>query len=143
MDLKLKLVRKQQKAGAQFVEGKLYIYGVFECYTVEDADRKLEAGGSKVQNRTAIPKGIYKVAWTKSTRFGKFMPEILNVPGFAGIRMHAGNDSGDTEGCIICGSINDRDDDDWVGGSKVAIARLYPKIEDAIAVGHKVTLEIV
>ena len=49
----------------------------------------------------------------------------------------------DTEGCIIVGSINERTDDDWVGGSKIAMQRLLPKIEDAIAVGHKVTLVVV
>lgn len=49
----------------------------------------------------------------------------------------------DTEGCIIVGSINKRTDDDWVSGSQIAMQRLLPKIEDALAVKEKVTLEIV
>ena len=34
----------------------------------------------------------------------------------------------DTEGCILVGSSNDRNDDDWVGGSKVALAQLITKL---------------
>lgn len=49
----------------------------------------------------------------------------------------------DTEGCIIVGSINARDDDDWVGASKVAMSRLHSKIEQALANKEVVTLEIV
>jgi hypothetical protein len=38
-----------------------------------------------------------------SIRFKKVLPEILNVPYFTGIRIHAGNTTEDTEGCIIVG----------------------------------------
>ena len=139
--MKMKLVRNKGTAG--FTEGKLYINGEFECYTVEDADRGLETGGKKIQDKTAIPRGTYKVIMSMSNRFKKILPEVLNVPGFTGIRIHSGNSSKNTEGCIIVGSINARDDDDWVGGSKVAMSRLTPKIIDALAVKQVVTLEIV
>lgn len=139
--MKLKLVRNAVKDG--FVEGRLYIDGEFECYTVEDTDRKLETGGKKIQDKTAIPKGTYKVVMSRSTRFKKVLPEVLNVPGFNGIRIHAGNSSKDTEGCIIVGSVNTRDDDDWVGGSKVALGRLLPKLIDAEAVKEPITIEVV
>lgn len=134
--MKLKLVRKVGNAG--FTEGRLYIDDVFECYTVEDAIRKV-----KVQNMTAIPAGEYKVILSMSNRFKKILPEVLNVPGFTGVRIHAGNSSKDTEGCIIVGAVNDRDDDDWVGGSKIAMTRLQPKIAKAIKAGNTVTLEVV
>jgi len=139
--MEIKIVRNKGTAG--FTEGKMYIDGVFECYTVEYADRGLELGGKKVQNQTAIPRGTYKVIMSMSNRFKKMLPEVLNVPGFTGIRIHSGNSSKDTEGCIIVGSINNRMDDDWVGGSKVAMSRLAPKIIDALAVRQVVTLEIV
>ena len=87
--MKLKLIRQFGTEG--FTEGKLYIDDVFECYTVEDEDRHLEAGGTKVYGRTAIPKGSYEVVLSMSNRFKKLLPEILNVPGFAGIRIHTGN----------------------------------------------------
>lgn len=137
-------IKIQRKLGnAKFTEGRMYIDGVFECFTLEDADRRLEAGGTKVQNQTAIPKGIYEVKWTMSNRFKKDMPILLNVPGFSGVRIHAGNDDGDTEGCILVGALNDSMDDDFIGASRVAVDRLYPKIKHAVLSGKKVTLEIV
>ena len=134
--MKLKLVRKL--GTAEFTEGKLYIDDVFECFTVEDAVRAV-----KVQNATAIPAGTYEVTQSMSNRFQKILPEVLNVPNFTGVRIHAGNSSKDTEGCIIVGSINDKDDDDWVSGSVVAMSRLQPKIAKAVKARKTVTLEIV
>jgi hypothetical protein len=139
--MQMKLVRKLGNAG--FTEGRLYIDGVFECFTVEDADRHLEKGGVKIQNQTAIPKGIYEVVITMSNRFRKLMPLLKNVPGFSGVRIHSGNKSADTEGCIIVGAVNGSMDDDFIGSSKVAMERLYPKISSALNAGQKVTLEIV
>lgn len=139
--MKLKLKRKFHKGG--FTEGKLYINDGFECYSVEDTDRHLENAGIKVDGQTAIPKGTYKLTISMSNRFKKFLIEVLNVPQFKGVRIHSGNSSKDTEGCIIVGSINDRDDDDWVGGSKVAYERLHSKVKKALSDGEEVTLEIV
>lgn len=31
------------------------------------------------------------------------LPELLNVPFFTGIRIHAGNSADDSSGCLICG----------------------------------------
>ena len=138
--MKLKTKRKFQKGG--FTEGKLYVNDGFECYTVEDTDRKLESGGVKIANLTAIPKGTYKVTISMSKRFGRFLIEVLDVPQFTGVRMHSGNSSKDTEGCIIVGSINNRDDDDWVGGSKIAYERLHAKVKKALSSGEEVWLEV-
>jgi len=77
-----------------------------------------------------------------SNRFKKFLIEVLDVPQFTGVRIHSGNSSKDTEGCIIVGSINDRDDDDWVGGSKVAYERLHGKVKKALSAGEECTLEV-
>jgi len=139
--LALKIVRKT--FGLTFTKGKLFVNNGFQCYTIEDVDRKLEAGGVKVQNETAIPRGIYDVTITMSNHFGKFLPLLLNVPGFEGVRIHSGNSSKDTEGCIIVGSTNDKDSADWIGGSHAAFDLLYPKIKKALSEGQKVTLEIV
>lgn len=138
--MKIKLKRKFIKQG--FTEGKLFINDGFECFTVEDTDRSLESGGIKVQNQTAIPKGIYPVTISMSNRFKKMLIEVRDVPQFKGIRIHSGNSSKDTEGCIIVGAINNRDDDDWVGGSKVAYERLHKKVKDALSAGEEVTIEI-
>ena len=139
--MNIKLVRKFQREG--FIDGKLYINNGFECYTVEYIDILLENSVVKVQNQTTIPKGIYPITISMSTRFKKFLIEVLNVPQFEGVRIHSGNSSEDTDGCIIVGSINARDDDDWVGGSHLAYERLHTKVKKALSDGEKITLEVV
>ena len=138
--MKIKLVRTTN--GDDFTEGKLYVNDVQECYTVEDTDRFLEDGNEKVYGKTAIPRGDYEVIISYSNRFKKELIEILNVPQFTGIRIHAGNSSRDTEGCIIVGSTNKQDDDNWVGNSKTAYKDLHTKIKGAIDNGEQVTISI-
>lgn len=139
--MKLKLIRTTE--GDTFTEGKLYLDNVQECYAVEDTDRHLEDGiNEKVYGETAIPRGTYEVIISHSNRFKKDLIEILNVPHFTGIRIHSGNSSKDTEGCIIVGSTNTQDDDDWVGGSRVAYRQLHKKVQAALNREEKVTIEI-
>lgn len=124
-------------------EGRLYIDGVFECFTLEDTDRKLEAGGTKIPNQTAIPRGVYNVTITFSNHFQKLLPLVENVPNYDGVRIHSGNTDADTEGCILVGAINDKEDDDFIGASRKAFDHLYPKIKNALSMKETVTLEIV
>lgn len=140
--MELKLKRKHY--GKTFTEGKLFIDNGFECYTVEDTDRKVETEGCdvKVQNKTAIPKGRYKVTISMSRRFKRFLIEVLDVPCFTGIRIHSGNSSKDTEGCIIVGKSNKREDDDWVSESRVAYDALHKKVKQALSAGEEVYLEV-
>jgi len=83
-----------------FTAGCLYVNGIFECFTMEDTVRE---PGVKIPGKTAIPAGKYQLALDMSVRFNRMMPHILNVPGFEGIRIHAGNTAVDTEGCILVG----------------------------------------
>lgn len=85
--------------------GKLYIDNVYLCNTLEDEDRRLEEGGEKEYGKTAIPRGRYVVQLSFSHRFRKVLPEILDVPGFSGVRMHGGNGPDDTLGCILLGQV--------------------------------------
>ena len=111
--MKLKLVRKFK--GTSYTIGDLYVDGELFCNVVEDVVRDLPDTcpntpkgidckcPQKVHSQTAIPEGTYKVVLSMSSRFKKIMPEILNVPHFRGIRIHSGNKSTDTEGCLIVG----------------------------------------
>lgn len=75
----------------------------------------------KIPGRTAIPRGKYKIGWTWSNRFKKPTLELYSVPGFSGIRIHAGNSSEDTEGCILLGKSRDFD---YIHESKQAVMEL-------------------
>jgi hypothetical protein len=96
----MKLTLKRNFKGPDYTIGKLYIDGHYFCDTLEDTVRPT---GKKVAGKTAIPAGDYKVIKSYSPRFKKVLPEILNVPNFTGVRIHAGNTAKDTDGCVLLG----------------------------------------
>lgn len=96
----MKLTLKRNFKGADYTIGKLYIDGHYFCDTLEDTVRP---ANKKIAGKTAIPAGNYKVIKSYSPRFKKILPEILNVPNFTGVRIHAGNTAKDTDGCVLLG----------------------------------------
>jgi hypothetical protein len=54
----------------------------------------------------------------------------MDVPGFSGVRIHTGNSSADTEGCILVGSGWDGKSN-WISGSKLALSMLFPLLEQS------------
>ena len=85
--------------------GRLAINGTYFCDTLEPTWRDSGVGrpGRKVMGRTAIPEGRYPLVVTFSPRFKRWLPLLLHVPQFSGIRIHSGNTADDTEGCILPG----------------------------------------
>ena len=72
--------------------------------TLEDVDRHLEANPeAKIHGQTAIPRGTYRLTLSWSPRFARILPRLLDVPGFSGVLIHAGNTSADTAGCVLVG----------------------------------------
>jgi hypothetical protein len=97
----------------------MLVESVVASDTLEDKDRGLTSDMSlaaiklrKIFGKTAIPTGTYRVKLTYSAKFankpwakkyGGLVPEILDVKGFSGVRIHPGNDQYDTEGCPLVG----------------------------------------
>ena len=94
--MRLRLIREPSITGA--THGSLYLNGHWHCWALED-----EIRAEKVPGQTAIPAGTYMLTLTLSRRFGMMLPEILDVPNFTGVRIHAGNMITDTEGCLLVG----------------------------------------
>ena len=116
--------------------GELTVDGKFECFILEDKDRGLQQGmalselmAAKIKTRTAIPTGRYEIVTNFSDRFQKMLPLLLDVPAFAGIRIHPGNTDADTEGCLLPGKTKSPD---MVGSSRAAFTVLFDKIKAAM-----------
>ena len=116
--------------------GELTINGVFECFVLEDRDRGLRQGMTtselmalKVKTQTAIPTGRYEIVISFSDRFKKMLPLLLDVPAFAGIRIHPGNTDENTEGCLLTGKTKSPD---MVGSSRIAFTALFDKVKAAL-----------
>lgn len=154
--MKLKVVRKYKKAS--YTIGNLFIDGKFFCNTLEDADRGLDDSMDidkvkrlKIANITAIPYGTYKVSlditspkysqrqFYKDVCNGK-VPRLLDVKGFEGILIHAGNKHTDTSGCLLVGHNKVKGQ---VIDSQNTFKELYSILLDAKKRGETITIDIV
>ncbi len=112
------------------------------CYTLEDVSR---GENIKILHETALPAGAYLWKVTMSPRFKRNMILVYTEQdysvkmggiSFVGIRIHGGNDDGDTSGCpLVC-------------YNRVGNSRIYGTAEKALTewaeqVGGKGTLLIV
>lgn len=112
--------------------GNLFVDDKFECVVLEDKDRNLtqsmpieEIKKQKVYAQTAIPAGRYEVVVTFSNRFKQYLPLIMGVPGYEGIRIHPGNTHEHTEGCLLPGTSHTETS---VLNSRAAFRSLFAKI---------------
>lgn len=135
----MKLLLLRENGCDETTLGNLWMDGIWFCHTLEDQDRRLETGGTKIRGKTAIPLGTYPVTIDWSTRFAKQMLHVLDVPQFAGIRIHAGNTIFDTEGCILLGEDVDRD---VLIHSRVAVNRLQHEVAQALDRAEAVNLTV-
>lgn len=144
--MKLRVIREPSLNGATL--GSLYVDGKWECWTLEDVIREAPIGlytdmaawvaSWKVPGETAIPEGLYDVTLSMSNRFKIVLPEVLRVAGFTGIRMHAGNKSKDTEGCLLVGQGRG---DALVTSSQLALDALMLKLDAAFAIKQPISIQ--
>lgn len=123
------LLRRVQFGPDTATVGELLLNGRHICWTCEDAVREIPGrpvSEWKIKGETAIPVGRYKIERTWSPRFSMMMPQLIDVPGFEGIRIHPGNTTDDTEGCILPGM-------EWrengVGSSQLAYREILKWLE--------------
>ena len=124
--------------GLNYTIGELSVNNNYVCDTLED---RVRPEGEKVYGETAIPAGTYTVVLSYSNRFKKVMPEIQNVPNFTGVRIHCGNSSKDTEGCLLVGKWDGKTEN-WISDSKNSYNKLYPLLEEAFNKKENITITI-
>jgi len=122
-----------------FTLGTFCFAGKVLGFTCEDADLHLESGGTKIYGKTAIPRGYYRMTVSMSNRFKRLMVELLNVPQFTGVRIHAGNTHEDTEGCPLLGAIKTTN---GVRDCKEVNAKLIKLIQAVEAAGDECWLVV-
>lgn len=133
--------------------GSLYLGEEFLCHILEDASRLpalledrsnlfevLQAVDErKKYGKTRIPAGVYDIviqkergrAYREDKRYAGTtldhdgIMELVDVPGFQYIQIHAGNDPEDTLGCLLPGKWNGSTA--WVSASRNAYERLYKR----------------
>ena len=72
------------------------------------------------------------------------MLELQDVPNFEFILVHSGNTDESTAGCYLVGNTQqdlDVSKDGFIGSSRVAYEKMYPKVRDALVAGEKVTIK--
>lgn len=131
----MKLSLPRRTSGVSCTIGELFVNSHTFCDTIEDVVREVpwkHVSEWKIPKETAIPQGVYVIRLTVSERARNGhlwtprrdfkLPQIMDVPGFDGVRIHAANTAVDVEGCIGVGT--------WPGGECLYKSR--PKLEALI-----------
>ena len=142
--MEIKLIRKYYQA--KYTIGRLYVNNRFFSDCLEPPSLHLTERSAlgtiliaKYKGYRAIPTGRYRILITRSRRFGRWLPLLLNVKGFEGIRIHAGNKPEYTRGCILLG-FNRRKG--YVLDSTRCVLTLVKMMTEAIAKVEKVFMEV-
>lgn len=155
----MELALHRRYNGLNYTIGSLLVDGLYFCDTLEDKNRNLSSTMSleeinkiKVKGETAIPYGTYKVTLNvKSPKYSNldkykyvaftkgYIPRLINVPGFEGILIHAGNQDKDTDGCVLVGENKVKGQ---VINSRATWVKLYKLMQQAIAKGEGISITI-
>lgn len=142
--MEIKLIRKYYQA--KYTIGRLYVNNRFFSDCLEPPSLHLTERSAlgtiliaKYKGYRAIPTGRYRILITRSRRFGRWLPLLMNVKGFEGIRIHPGNKPEDTRGCILLG-FNHRKG--YVLDSTRCVLTLVKMMTEAMEKGEKVFVEV-
>ena len=128
--------------------GVMYIDKKFQCFTLEDTHNE-----PKIYGKTRIPTGSYAVELRKEGGMvekynSKYdghdgMLWLRDVDNFEYVYIHVGNDSDDTDGCILVGRNCITQGIQTINGSVLAYKKLYPLIQEQIEAGYPVNIEVI
>ena len=153
--MELVVDRKWKKQS--YTISNLIINNEIFCQVLEDTDRGLDSSMDldkilelKKPSITAIPRGTYEVTLdVYSSKFGSEsfykevcngkLPRLLNVKGFEGILIHAGNTDKDSAGCLLVGVNKVKGQ---VINSRETFKELYKLLKDKHDKGEKITIKI-
>lgn len=107
------LTVKRRSITPEYTIGNLFVNGSYFCDTLEPPVQP-----SALRPKGCIPEGTYKVSMgivspkysqRKSYAWcGGRLPRLMDVPGFDGVLIHAGNTVEDTLGCLLVGQNRER-----------------------------------
>lgn len=110
--LHFKLYRKENTSA--FCHGRLYVSvddeaehaadpQMGECLVCDTIEPPVRKPADFIRGKTAVPAGTYDLILSRSPRFARVLPALVDVPGMTGVRIHRGNSVADTKGCILPG----------------------------------------
>lgn len=154
---KMELIVDRKWKKQSYTISNLLVDGKWFCNVLEDADRGLDSSMSIAKIRelkkpsiTAIPRGTYEItldvispkyytnSFYKQVCNGK-VPRLLNVKGFEGILIHAGNTDKDSAGCLLVGINLERGK---VLKSQETFRKLYKMLSEAKLRGEYIQITI-
>lgn len=139
---------EREPCGQSWMNGKLYIDGVYFCDTIEDRYRGLTSDmpletilDQKVYGATAIPSGTYKITLDViSPKFSKYpfyqsvcqgkLPRLLDVKGFDGVLIHVADGWKKDKLLSGCIGIGDRQKDGSLLNGKEVFKEFYDRIKN-------------
>lgn len=114
------------------IPGRLFIDGAWACFTLERAGVEIYPGHYRV---TITPSGRVAAGTLWSPREDDGLP-LIGVPGRSGIRVHALNRAGQTEGCLGVGNARAGEHGEQIVESRMALVALMDRLAEAMSIGE-------
>jgi hypothetical protein len=113
---------QRRPAADDAILGELLIEGLATYFTLERLGVEIPPGLYRIVNSVS-QRSLRGELW--SPRSDHRLPEILGVPGRTGIRIHAMNDPGESDGCIGIGKVHAKE---TIGLSRAALAEFTTRL---------------
>lgn len=138
----MEIVIKRLYMKPSYTIGRLQVDGVPFCDTLEPPCRHLNSHKSldkimkaRKEGPMAVPNGRYRVLVTPSRKWGRWLPQLVGVPGFPQVTVRPGNKPRETECDILLGR-NTRPG--YVLDSTAHVLGLTRKVTEAMERGEEV-----